>query len=370
MPPHPESVSTVPLAVSCPSSRWCAAVGFYYVPSSSQQLNQFPLAEVWGRDGWRISRVPFDQPGAGGSASIQLSSVACTSRSNCFAVGVSGTSPLVERWDGSGWHWESVPVPSQAFASELVSVSCANAHACVAVGVSLFFGPPPDGASSALIERWNGSSWSRETVAAASGATELRGVTCLPDPKACTAVGDGAPGVSLLAFRSSRGGWSPQSMPTPPGGGSPSYVPNAVSCSTIATCMAVGSGTGPGGASAYLADQWRHGAWSVSSLPLPGPGATFDGLSGVTCPGQHTCVAVGEANTTANPDTHSWIVRSHGSEWTLDSTEEPPTPPGSGAILSAVSCSSLTVCTSVGYYQDGTPGGGELPYAERFTDGR
>ena len=92
---------------------------------------------------WTVQLPPASAPSEYGSTA--LDAVACTSRTACVAVGAAGDpmtfedTALAERWNGSAWSVEPVPVPPPARSgdgSELIDVSCASARACFAVGAA------------------------------------------------------------------------------------------------------------------------------------------------------------------------------------------------------------------------------------------
>ncbi len=157
-------------AVSCPSGSWCTATG----TAVSAHGRARTLAERWQGSRWSVEPTP-------GSVPSNLSSVSCTSRTACTAVGSSSNRALAERWNGSEWMIQHVPGPIQF----LYGVSCSTKTACAAVGAYA-------GAARVvtLAEHWNGSNWSPQTIASPLGNAPnlLYGVACA-SPRACTAVG-------------------------------------------------------------------------------------------------------------------------------------------------------------------------------------
>jgi hypothetical protein len=136
-------------AVSCPATSACAGVGI--------AAGQDPLAEHWDGTNWTIRHMPFPA----GSSNAQPGAVSCTSPASCTAVGLyymsqqDQTLPLAERWDGTNWAVQPVPLPAGAFEAILNGVSCPTATDCTAVGdynVSTTGGVP-------FAEQWNGSTW-------------------------------------------------------------------------------------------------------------------------------------------------------------------------------------------------------------------
>ena len=119
------------LGVSCPSNRWCVAVGFRWLGGRSNEK----LAEEWNGKTWSLQPTTHF---------VGDSAVSCTSVRACTAVGGGRAS----RWDGKEWSHERTPEPQETF---LFGVSCSSSSDCVAVGHgsggSYYF---------PAIERWTG----------------------------------------------------------------------------------------------------------------------------------------------------------------------------------------------------------------------
>lgn len=210
-----------PTAVSCPSALACIAVG--EVPQGTKSL---AFAAVWNDGAWSLRDVA--QPPGGAFA--ELTSVSCSSATACTAVGTVNTSggpsvPLVERWDGNSWSIQSMPSPIGAGSAELRSVSCSSDVSCTAVG--------DRGTGQPLIATWNGGGW---TVENASGAGILNAVSCT-SAVACTAVGfsDSAPIIESWDGTE----WVTQTLPSL--AGAPRVTLSSVSCLPSSGCTAVGT---------------------------------------------------------------------------------------------------------------------------------
>jgi hypothetical protein len=124
-------------AVSCPSAKFCVAVG----TDGSGELIERLTATGWSKS------TPRSAPSA------TLYGVSCPSASSCFAVGSGLTTfggSLVERWNGRTWSASTTPVPRGASYAGLQSVSCVSASHCLAVGYDV---------STAYAVSWNGSGW-------------------------------------------------------------------------------------------------------------------------------------------------------------------------------------------------------------------
>lgn len=325
---QPTPLSGYMAGVSCVSARACLAVG---------EVGYKGPAGAMGWDGrrWTPERVP--DPGPGGDMGV-LSGVSCTSTSACIAVGqytgdVSGPLPMAVGWDGVGWSLLAAPnLPSSAAGGWADGVSCVLSSACMAVGVAF----DESGIERPLADWWDGSSWSVESMPSPAAIADmfLNSVSCTSS-SACTAIGGGVVdgGGQLFAERWDGSSWSLQSMPRPAGAIGAQL--SQVSCTSPSACVAVGFYTTSEAQffSGTLIERWNGVNWSIHSTP----GALV--LTGVSCSSSSACTAVGSAQSTGGyvPSAERW----DGSRWTLHRL------PG-GAALSAVSCSSSEMCTVLG----------------------
>jgi hypothetical protein len=297
--------------VSCTSASACTAVGSYGTPSGGG-----PVAERWNGHSWAIQPTP--SPGGGG---IPFAGVSCASATSCTAVGyydfgdVSFTdSTLVEHWDGTSWAIQPTP-PAGDPGSDLTSVSCALASVCTAAGY--FLGQSDEGPGSApLAMRWHGASWAIQPTPGAGNATGndttgLAGVSC-PATNACTAVGENPNGTPLV-LRWDGTSWRSQAI-----SGQFTKPPlTGVSCSSATACTAVGGVYAP---SRGLAERWDGRTWSLQHLRLPAAASAL-AMTAVSCPSAATCTAVGFAATSHGPLTlaEHW----NGRSWAVQTTQNP-----------------------------------------------
>lgn len=230
----PSPVDGSLLGVSCTGPQSCVAVGFQYVNDWSQTT-----AESWNGTAWSI--VPSPNPGTGneGGGTNKLTSVSCTSPTNCVAVGdyadesyaVSGPSQtLVEAWDGTQWSVVASP-DTGTQGNALTGVTCVDADDCIAVGRATA-GYQTD----TLVESWDGTAW-----------------TTVPSP-----------GEGQL---------------------------NAVTCTSGSDCVAVGGAYGDESVHSTLVESWNGSAWSTTASP--DDGTYSNDLYGVTCTSSSACQAVG-----------------------------------------------------------------------------
>jgi hypothetical protein len=337
--------------VSCVSPTACTAVGTF---GNQPGYDHYALAERWDGVSWAIQSAPsVSEPGE--TYSI-LEDVSCTSTAFCIAVGYhytgAGTYPLAERWDGSTWSIQTVPPPSGTASSYLHAVSCVSSSACTAVG-----GNPARGAT-ALVERWDGTTWSIQPTPLpgdAVDAPELDAVSCASSA-ACSAVGHygSASGTNALAEHWNGSSWSTQVAYNPP---APQGLLNnnyllGVSCPTTTSCIAAGQG--PDGA---LLERWHDGAWVAEPAPIVGVG-----LSGVSCVSETACMAVGIVENEATHHMDALAERWDGTNWSVQSL---PTVTGAwDTELEGVSCTVNGPCVAAGWYFE--TGASQNPLIERY----
>ena len=172
-----------------------------------------------------------------------------------------------------------------------------------------------------------------------SGPAVLSSISC-PTPSDCWAVGGSSAAAALVvATRNGGASWSVQTLP--PG---VRYL-NGISCPSSQQC--VGVGAGPGGA-AIVSTTDGGGVWVARRPPAGVPD-----LYAVSCPSASTCAAVGSglAVSGSSVQESGFVVvsRNKGASWTAGRA------PGGIAFLSAVSCSTPSVCLAAGRSVNGQP---------------
>lgn len=310
---------TAPDAVACLSGKWCEGVGAWA---------RKPTAVHWDGTRWSAQSAPAVPHGA---VSTSLFGIRCRSATSCVAVGtwnkknLSPERPLIETWNGSSWHTQSVPsAPAPTGFNQtndvLYGVFCPGAKTCFAVGDWIPFGAAHT-AGWPLIERWNGAAWSVQK-AAGRATGPLRSVSC-SSSQACTAVGD-----VHLVERWNGTSWSRQRISPPAGTRSISLF--GASCTAIRTCTAVGT------AGQSLVARWNGRRWTASQLL--GDRAT---LRSVACQTRHFCAAVGSwtgPTGRTGPLADVW----DGTAWSQTTIHR------SAAPLDSVACPALGWCMAVG----------------------
>jgi len=143
-------------AVSCAKPTFCIAVGEHATSVSNLFTAPHPFAETWNGRRWRASAIR-------GVTGDELTGVSCPSARWCFAVGYRGVlallgfpdaaRPAAFVWSRSRWQALKAPFAYGGF----TSVSCVRAANCVAVG--------QQGPSLGMAELWNGHAWKQLRVA-------------------------------------------------------------------------------------------------------------------------------------------------------------------------------------------------------------
>jgi hypothetical protein len=283
-------------SVACTSTTNCLAVGVYFTASRTS----LPTAEKWNGTKWSLITVPAPS----GATDSYLEAVACTSATNCWGVGASDDNTLAEKWNGSTWSIVSSPSPHPGDPNILSGLACASASLCFAVGYDF-----PTDFSGSLTEKWNGKAWSVVTTPN-SKSGELIGDACT-STTACLAVGISN---KLFALGQQWNGtkWSTIAPKRPAKATSTEL--NGVSCATATACESVGTYSLSGGSPA-LAESWNGAAWAVQTTPAIS-GSTYASLAGVSCATASLCWAAGEwigSGGTSTPLLEKW----DGTSWSV-----------------------------------------------------
>ena len=335
-PNAPEGSSKL-TGVSCAASNDCMAVGY----STATGAIVSALSQHWNGTTWSTVTIP----NAGGFTKSYISDVSCVSASDCWAVGQAtnkalSEAALAEHWDGTKW---TVNSPAGVPAG-LESITCISSNLCFATTATN---------GSMTLVRWNGSTWSQETLSLPETGTfgSLKGVSCVT-AKDCTAVGAwGTTRQKPLAERWNGTVWSVQSAPEPTEGSPEEAYFQGVSCVSV-KCTAVGFYRYKGLPPRTLVESSTAPTWSIQATPEPveSDDSRFQAIS---CPTSEACTAVGRYFPTGS----SWYVplakvKSEGA-WSLTSTPKPAE--STASWLNDVSCTAANACTAVGFGLYGSP---------------
>ena len=329
-------------AISCPSPGACVATG-----SEGYSASQTSLVETLRGGAWRVTPSPRT------SAAFPvdyLGSVSCMSISACMAVGWATDTKevndrtLVEMLSGDNWKVTPSPNPSTV-SNDLNGISCTSRTACVAVG--------DDGTTQSqktLIETLVGNSWKltpSPSTASPFPIDFLSGVSCSSSTH-CVAAGLAAESTAMesraLIETLTDGKWT--ITPTP-NSGSPINELFGVSCSSSASCVAVGD-TGTIYAQTPLVETLSRGKWRITpspSTPLP-----LNTLYQSWCRSSTSCVATGYAMNSGGTKARTLMEHLNGRSWTIVQS------PNSAYALNELfgyACSSATSCYAVGLQGNG-----------------
>jgi DNA-binding beta-propeller fold protein YncE len=324
---------------SCATATACEAVGIY-----TNSSGEHPMAQGWNGLEWTIQWTPSPA----GAKEASLTSASCSAAAACTAIGhyknSSGVNvTLAERWNGSEWAVQSTPNPEGASDSRLTSVSCSSSTACMATG----YYKNSSGTWVALSERWNGTTWSLQSMPNPTGAKETKpeGVSCVSSTS-CKATGyyENSSGVHVSLAETWNGtSWEVQSSPNPEGAKDSRLF--GVSCISSESCRAAGYYENASGSRVAFTESWGS-KWEVQSIPNP-EGAQEAKLYGMSCPSSTSCRATGWYRNGASENI-SFGVHWNGTAWSLEAV---PSPSGSkGTYLGGVSCPTSAVCLGSGYY--------------------
>ncbi len=161
--------------VSCVGTAFCMADGYYNNLNSIEQI----LIEQWNGSNWSLVTSPISS-----TEPNDLSAVSCTSTSFCMASGFYRSSSvgysLFGEWNGTGWSVVSSP---DVKSPDLNTISCSSTSFCVAAG-----GYNKGSAEQTLIEEWNGTNWNEVDSPSIGGTdNNLDAVSCA-DATFCMAV--------------------------------------------------------------------------------------------------------------------------------------------------------------------------------------
>lgn len=233
-----------------------------YADSSGPQRT---LIEYWDSYRWQVVKSPSPTS----ALNAQLFGVAALSSSNVWAVGMfkdqqNAAHALIEHWNGSTWSIVSAPTPNGS-GDQLYSMAVISPADIWAVGTYA----DSHLALQTLIEHWNGSQWSIVSSPQPEGSiqSQLLGVTAI-SANNVWAVGraDGKRDASTLIEHWKGSQWSIVSSPNTRQPGNILMAVTAISASNI---WATGSSFAEFGSylSRSLIEHWNGSAWGIVSSP-------------------------------------------------------------------------------------------------------
>ena len=262
-----------------------------------------------------------------------------------MTVGGSGTdfpdtgTVLAERWNGQSWSVQSMP-PLRGGRSEFLEVSCGSVRFCVATGM-LVHRSSLSSDFRAIVGIWNGARW---TVSVRAKLVPSSGSVSCTSRRFCVLTGGSQP----VAWNGSR--WSVMRVAR----GAFSYM-GPVSCVSASACVAIAFKRSSVGSSPVASERWNGKMWSVMAASIPDGSSLLEASPGpadaLSCASMKACVAIlptGDGGWVALKwDGRSWASAPPSLFRGLDLSQD--------VLLDGVTCSSATACVLVGsFYPFGT----------------
>lgn len=212
-------------AVSCASPTFCMSI-----TSNSE--------DVWNGTSWtQLPMVPLPIWKSDVSRGV-LTGVSCTSATACTVAGWydnahSPGSMLADSWNGTSWTIETTPIVIQTYQKEtLASISCTAGLDCTAVGTH-----DVHGALTTLGATDNGTALSLDASASSTGTPgNLTSVSCISGTD-CEATGNDGQTVPVVEHWDGSV-WSPETLSSPTGANLGGI--SSISCGSSSTCAVVG----------------------------------------------------------------------------------------------------------------------------------
>lgn len=363
LPGHKGSSASL-VSVSCPTSSFCIGVGTrQYYNSQASSYSELPLVARFSGSRWTMEPIvsPDSATPVGQLPEDQLTNVSCPTDRFCIAVGSFGrlststglgvgvSGALVEIFNGTTWHTVELRASTNSNASAyLEAVSCLHPRSCFVVGTA----SNPQGVQTLISYKYNNGSWASVPFAAVGkdSADNLNSLYCSAINR-CLAVGTSSVGTfaSSKAMAAVYAGDSWELVnpltSTQQAAGVSSFAD--ASCLSDGRCVAIGSievGEYWGANTEFgpIVDSFRSGKWQVLVAPNSSEFANV-AFDAVDCH-QTWCSIVGVQGTSLFIETFA------NSAWYL-SASVPSIPAKTG--FNSVSCSPEGRCVAVGYTPSG-----------------
>jgi hypothetical protein len=288
--------------------------------------------------GW-ISELP--QPLASGTVANDLSSVTTVSACNVYVAGTQdftgARTALVEHWDGTSW---SI-VPTPQLPSDHLHIASIHARSGSDVWAAGGF-RDAQGIDRTLIMHFDGSHWTRITSPNPSqDFNDLSSVHAV-SARDAWAVGtfDNGTANQTLILHWDGTTWKRVTSPNPGNPGSNDEL-FGVTATSASNAWAVGNVESANGNETSLILHWNGSKWVTMASPHPG---TNSPLLSVAASSAANAWAVG--NTSSGGLSHTLALHWNGSKW-VQVTSPSPANPGSGDSLSSVAVASTSSAWAV-----------------------
>lgn len=305
------------------------------------------IAVRWNGANWRTAAIA--KP-TGGGGYARLDAVAIVSESDAWAVGSYGKSStsaghaLIEHWNGTSWTVAARPALGGR-SSLLTGVTATSPSDAWAVGDYY-----TAAAVHSVIEHWNGRNWSVQARPRPGGSADVM-LTAIAATSPSNAWAAGTADVTsggrtvpeLLTLRWNGRRWLPIAGTRFPA--QAALQVNAVTVIAKSGAWAVGDYCVEAGCQT-VADHWDGHRWTRAPSPSPGPRPKNVDLAGVTAISARNVWAVGSWNGNTTPKT--LIEHWNGRTW----TQVPSRNPGDqdGTFCTAVSGRTTSDLVAVGSY--------------------
>jgi hypothetical protein len=355
-------------AVSCGSAGYCAAGGYYgnhgniYVLTSGRG---FVVSEKNGRWGQAVEVPGLGGLNAGGNADVL--SVSCASAGSCAAVGFYRDGDRHQQGfvvsEKNGVWGQAVEVPglgalNQGGNAEVSSVSCASPGNCAAGGsysTDAYTIQHPF-----VVSEQNGAWGTAQEVAANLNIGPGTGAGV--DTVSCASAGNCSAGGQFLGRSSDQafvisevnGTWATAQKIAGTQSVSGGSEVTSVSCASAGNCSGGVTWDYGGYNAAFLVGE-KNGVWG-QAIEVPGLSkvARDAYLNSVSCASAGNCAAGGEYD---GGGSGAFVVSEKNGVWGHETTV-----PGLGALnkgsslaVSSVSCAPAGSCVAGGYYQEAGP---------------
>jgi hypothetical protein len=301
----------------------------------------FALIERWDGTAWHFVSSPFFGPST-------LKAVTALSTNNAWAIGSvneygsNAEHTYILHWDGTAWERSFSPNPGASF-NTLNAVTALSANSIWAVGE---YGT--GSAPQTLIEHWNGATWSVVSSPSPGSAYNHLNAVTARSANNIWAVGEysntGGFAAQTLVEHWNGTAWSVVSSPSP---GSLNSQLNAVVAISAHNIWALGSSLNTNYIGQTLIEHWDGTTWKV----VPSPNIGSSGLSGVVALSAHNILAVGDSS--SNGTTRTLTLHWDGTTWNIVSS---PNAGSNSNFLSAIARvpGSQKLWTVGGYFDSGS----------------
>jgi hypothetical protein len=275
----------------------------------SRSAGSQTLIEHWTDGTWQ--NVTSPSPGSTENVLYDISG----GRSSMWAVGavrgLGASQTLILRWGGHSW--DLVDSANRGLSDNLLMAVASGRidDDAWAVGSAA----DDDRVVSALVEHWNGSTWSLvPTPDFGASASALTDVVVLPsgDVWVSGSIRESGKPSRALAMRWSHGAWTVTA--TPVIGLSTRF--NALAGTSESNLWAAGSAD-EGGRTITLIARWNNDAWSITPSPNPGTSGNEIRSVWVAANGRAWAVGLYSNGSEVRPLAEVW----NGAEWILDNPD-------------------------------------------------